>query len=842
MQNNQNPSRDIEEILGNSFQDVSGDSVFIFETDAEIDHDAGLVFDDSNTDEDETPVSSSVNLSFETAKEEEEKPVELFVPDTFEINEKYDTKPYFEEAPRIISTYVPTFTGASDNYRMVNDPRPRQNIKKDESSIDAICEYDEDIDPTAEIDDNIEIENATPVKNGGEDEKELESVSKVFKFTENELVEEAEIVEHTVVTESEQIQEELYEREEPVEKGREYYIPDPDVSAEMTSVTSFASPFAIGGHMALMDPPADVGERLENQCSNEYTSYAQRDSFKDKYLDKIMSVRVRFFACAAITFILLIMETAFAAGINIARLLNLVTVSGAMALIDIQFVVCLFLISLPETVNAVRMLVRKKVTPELYILLSFVALISYTAIVVAVSPASYPLFGILFAVAVLASIGGTYYKISAEFTAFKLASANREKSIIDNRYTRTLERENAALDGAIEEHKSRIVRLFRTAFLSDFFERVEKTTENSVNVLITLASSLGLALVAGVVALFIPGGAVNAASAFAMVLMTAFPVISVIEQKHPYYHATCEAESERSAVIGEAALVDYAGVDVIAFEDSEVFGAEDVTLQRVMLYGQSDNLSKALRQMSALFMHVGGPIDLLFSNSLDRKCAPVEDVEIFEDGVIGAIDGVDIAGGNLKFMRERGMEIPDDEDKAETLSDSIRVMYAAENGRVYAKFYIRFSFSEDFSMILPALDDERIKVLVYTRAPGINTELMKTLTAGADKIRVIRKNTPICQDNPLYNKVSAGAVTFGEKVNAINTVIIAKKYAALESGIRVSEHIAMAVGGVLAFLLSVGGMFIVPPIALALWQSALCLALHIISKTTFRFNKNKKGK
>ncbi len=843
---NENKQNDIEEILGNiSADEDAGASVieteFVFGEEEHTDEKVGLVFDDSEEDEPAPEQDPVANINFETVEAEEEKQIEFSLPEKFEVNKKYDTKPSTEEAPRIITTYVPTFTGIGDSYRMKDDPRPRIETKKAVSN-GATEEYAEDVDPTAEIDESVEIKASVPLKNGGIDERDNESVSKVFKFAENEeSFEDAEGEDVTVSAETVEEDTEEYEEFEEHIASVNGEIPDPELSSDSTEVAERTVSTHLAGRLALIDPPADVGNKMtQYKRGGEYASYAQRDTYKDNYLDRIMSVRVRFFACAAVALLLLAMELLFAAGVNIPELLNLVTVPGAMALLDIQFVVCLFLISLPETVKAISLLLKKQVTPALYLPISFIALIAYTVVAVAITPAAYPLFGVLFAVAVLVSIGSTYYKISADFTAFKLVSANGEKKIIDIKYTRNLERENSALDGAVEEHKSKLVRVFRTLFVDDFFKRAERCAENSQNNLIMLGSSFGLAVVFGVVAYFIPGGIMSAFAAFVMVLMTAFPVISIVAQNQPYYHAALEANSESSAVVGESSLLEYSETDVVTFEDTEVFGVDDVTLQRIMLYGQSENLSKALRQMSALFIKVGGPLDLLFSNSLDRKCPPADNVQIFENGILGEIDGVSCAGGNLKFMSEHGMIIPDDEGRFETVSNSTRIMYAAENGKVYAKFYIRYSFSEDFSMLLPALEDEKIKVLVYTRDPGINEDLMKTLTAGTDKIRVIRRNTPHSEDSPLYNKVSSGAVTVGDKSNVINTIFIAKKYAALESRITVSEHISMAVGGALAAILAVGGMFIVPPIALGIWQAAWCAALHIISRRSFT-EKNKKG-
>lgn len=136
-------------------------------------------------------------------------------------------------------------------------------------------------------------------------------------------------------------------------------------------------------------------------------------------------------------------------------------------------------------------------------------------------------------------------------------------------------------------------------------------------------------------------------------------------------------------------------------------------------------------------------------------------------------------------------------------------------------------------MLLPTLEDEGITPLVYTRDPLITNELLNTLTAGADKIRVVKLKSSPHTDDIVYRKISSGMVTHGNKSNAINMILLCKRYARLQSRLAVTELLAVAVGGGLAIVLSLGGMSLVPSFALALWQAAWCGVLHFISAKTF---------
>ena len=835
--------KDIIESLSENKNDESAKEVELVFSKEETK--VALVFDDSDEEETDSPVpEQGLQLEFETVEESEPKKIEFSVPEKFEVNEKYDVPVReVEDAPRIITTYVPRFTEVSDTYRISGDTRQRfSNEPERKGSEESTADVPENIDPTAEIYPEPEPQEVNTVAtSGAAAEKKLESASTVFKFAENESADDDELVtqnaQEAVETDDLTLQQECGEESlsEPAEP-KEYSIPDP--VDDSNAIIDYTVSSSLVESRTLQDAPDSVGEALggnKNDKISEYTSYAQRDAIKDGFLDSIMSVRVRFWVSSVIALVLLVIESMFLFGIDIPRILNLATIPGAMALIDIQFVVCLYLIALPETVVAVRYLMKGKATPELLLTVAFAVSILYTAIITVESPYKYTLPGLLFAVYVLAAIGASYFKKRAEYKSFLSISTNGEKMIIDKKMTRLLEVENSVLDGIVEEHKSKIARVFRTVFVSDFFKRCRKSTENSHNVIIILASSFGTAVVTALVAYFVPGGLVSAASALLIVFMIACPAFSLMIFKTPFYYSVCEAESEKSAVVGAKTLLEYSGVDVIAFKDTEVFGEEDVTIQRIMLYGQSDNLTKSLRQMSAIFMNAGGPLDRLFSNSLDRKCSPAQNPKIEANGVRGEIDGNTVLAGTMDYMLENGVTIPEDENRhSESPLDSTKVIFAAENGAVYAKFYIRYSFSEEFSMLLPTLEDEGITPLVYTRDPNITNELVSTLTAGVDKIRVFRLGSSPYTDDVVYRAISAGMVTHGDKNNAINMILMSKRYARLQSRLAVTELIAMAVGGGLAIVLSLGGMALVPSFALALWQAAWCGVLHFISAKTFR--------
>ena len=786
---------------------------------------------------------------------------ELSVPDKFTVNAKFggvpekkqaakaekrkraDDRIVVHEEPILRTTYVPRFTTVSETYKISDPNAPRIPVAQRPKPEVVVVKADEpEIDPTAENDSGADIEDATVITVGAPPVPESRDIqSTVFKF---EQPAEKEEISYSAPAEIE-VEEELSEEEdefEPLdpipEAPKEYKIPDPESNSENVALAERE----VG--LAVLESVENVGDETESGAkkNKDFTQQTQRDGFKDGFLDGIMSIKVRLYTSLALFVMLLVIENLWLLGKDIPAAIGISTIPGSMAILDAIFVACLFVLALPEVIAAIHKMMLGRAVPELFVPVAALSIVGYTVVAVATAPQKYPLFGLLFSLLSISAIVAALFKKLADFSNFKMISQGGEKRIVDRKLTRTLPEENIAVDGKVEGYKSKTARVFRTAFVADFFKRSGKCAENSGGIVLILAASFGLAFVAAAVAFFIPGeysSLMSAAMTFVYVFMLGMPIFSILLHKISFFHSVKQAECENSAIIGESSLYDYSGVDVITFHDTEVFGDEDVNLQRIMLYGRSENLEKAMNQMSAVFSVVGGPLKNMFADALDHMPTTATRVRIEEEGIVARVDGVEVRAGTLEYMVKNGIKIPYDPGKESSALFSTKIMYAAENGEVYAKFYIRYTLSEDFTMILPALADDGIIPLIYTRDPNINAELLRTLTAGMDSIRVLKKQTLPDGEDKLYNRVSAGIVTTGDKIDVISMLLLCKKYVRLQQRLSILELSAMSVGASLAVILALSGMMVVPSFILAIWQLAWCGVLFFMSYRTLKTSKDK---
>lgn len=773
-------------------------------------------------------------------------------------------------APR--KPYVPKFTDASDRYRSRGDVKIRErlgikapvlegDVNPDEIKFNATVEFEEDINGSdAKAPENVAVEESDETLN-------------VFKFTDEErsaidlaAEREREEIRKLLRTEpdpapaTEEPKEEA--KKEPVEEIAEPEVEEAHATEEEENNLALVE---ADGETAMADPdeeefgvyefseeedgeedePSGIEESAparESKKNQEFNNPAERDTFKDRFLDSIMALKIRSIASIVFAVALLVLEILSATKVITFKIFEYSTSYASLGVVDFLLATCIFIMSLPETVKAIKRLCENKIVPELLTLPAYIILGLYTLSVFLTEATSYPLFGLLFATVALPMISASLYRTKADFIAFKMVSQTEEKHIIDRKKTRELAQENMALDGIVDEFKSRIARTFRASFISDFFKNSEGTVVSPKHIAFIFGIPFGAGLVFAAATYFLTWNVVTSVAALALAVMLGCPAFAIIANKVSYFHTQRAAVLSDSVAIGEDAYHNFSDVDVFAFDDTDIFGPDDVNLKRFMLYGEKDNMEKVMRQMCALFASVGGPLDYMFSNAIDNRvrhksatCVIIED-----DGICGDVAGHKISAGSEEYMRRNGIAIPSGAvtNESGTSFDTTKVMYAAEDGEVYAKFYIRYSFSEEFTMTLPSLREAGIVPLVYTRDPNVSLELLNTLTTGMGGISVVKLYKPL-KEETVYNRVSASMITYGGKLEAAEMVVLSKKYKNFSNYVRFAEISAMGVGVVLSLVLTLIGFGRFTVLAAALWQVIWCTAMRFASKTFFvREEKN----
>ncbi len=760
---------------------------------------------------------------------------EFSLPTSFVVDEKYNT-PVLEERRTLYSTYVPKFTDASENYRMASEPRPQKKMPRPDA-----------VDPTAEEDG--ETTGAVIIETG---ESPLSSDALVSSSKPvSEAAREMPMPERTLEHERAEIESLLSSAarnedaaslvqsvQESSASAVENVTEDKPPVAEREDV-SYSMPDPEACTVRILDYPEDVVSSVLPETAKpaalshgvfkpkEYLNAEQKTAFKDMFLDRLNSVTVRLGAALILTLILGFIENVHLIGVDVLAFLGYSGFSFIPVFLDMQIVICLLLLAAPEIMRGIRALTRGMFHSELFLPIAFLLQMVHTLTLIFSVPEVRSLYGFVFGLFVIATIAASYFRHRAAFVTFTHVGGREEKIAVDKKMTRLLEKEKFALDGAVDEYKSKIAQITHTTFISDFFARERKSAESTRRNLKYLLLSLGVSLTAAVVMFLVGDGMRDGAATLVITFYFSAPAAFFLAHRLPYYLSSRIASAQGGGVIGEISHYDYSGVDVICFKDTEIFGKGDVALKHIILYDAAKEFTTVVEQMSSLFSVIGGPLDVLFSSTLVKKCPPVDEAFLETGGVYGRIGSAIFHVGDEAYIASKGIALPREKDNRESVDAATKVMYAAENGCVYAKFYLQYRMSDTYRELLTVFAEEKIVSLVYTKDPNISGELMRYLASDRDLIRVIEnEEMPISEQ--VLPKASVGLVSTADKTSAISLLLLCRRYVRMQKNLVSATLLAMGSGAFLGIMLSLFGLLrSLPSIAYGVWQVALAVALGV---------------
>ncbi len=675
------------------------------------------------------------------------------------------------EALRVPHIYVPSFTGASDNYRMASAAPEKEDpevtvIEKtggntgvfddDADDFESVKEGHEaqivHVQVTAETDTAQTLFRAKKPQeedSPAQDSMPDDEAGKIRKLISPDAKE---------TDETEDAPEDANGDAEPKTDLSRYVLPDPEMPKEEEKMPTL-------DFVPMTVPAKKVNRRFE------YVTTEDNDRYKNRFLDKVLSVRVRLCAAALLTVLFSVFAVLFACGTDLAALLGFGDYPYRLPLFDLQGCVCLLLLTVPETVLLCRAALAKKfdfsmIYPALFLL---TALFDITA--AWRGSTGYPFFSAFFGLAATVLLLGRYWDRKTALSSFRILSQDGEKTVVEKVKTADLDKETLALDGAIDEYRSAMARFRKTGFVSDFTKRIHTPAGHGTEVFTAFCVAVGLTVVGSIVALILGGDRVlsmlyTAALSLYFLPFFAFSVFSL-----PTRLASRKTEKEKGAILGTAAVLSYADVDVVAFADTEAFDKEDINIQHVRLFGEN-TYNDVFRDMTALFATVGGTLYELFSEAFDKTVSPAMEPLAEKNGIAGKVDGAKVIAGTAAYLRKNGVAVPEEEEERSSLTT--RVMYAAKNGVLTAEFLISYSMSESFSMLVPHLRKANVIPLIYTRDPNLDNELFTALMREEDAVRVIKETLPE-EHEDVSPSLSAGMVSADGKTAAVFLILTAKK-------------------------------------------------------------------
>lgn len=557
---------------------------------------------------------------------------------------------------------------------------------------------------------------------------------------------------------------------------------------------------------------------------HEYTSRNQIGLFSRRFVALVSSCTLRVIVLAFLCTLLLLLEDLRYLGVALG---GFFARPGGMAAAHLFLMIFVLLCCIPMLSHAWRHLFANRVLPEAYLAIGLICALFYDVFLLLASVEQPYLFGLVPAVGALILSVIDLLKTKGDFASFKLLSSSGDKLACSVSCGAQTKSEAVAVADLEEGTDTRILSVKKVGFAAGFFHRISRICEDGRKNLwllfMALLSSVATAVVCAILIAshVLPQSGFAAVYAFCVTLSFSFPICSLLLHKLPAVQLFSHAAGVHCAVVGEVSAMEYCDAAAVAFEDVEAFPARNVRVQRIKLYGDAA-LDHVLYRVAGLFSVVGGPLDGVFRSSTAEVglSAEVRLLRAEEGGIIASVDGHEVCVGRGEYMLSRGIRMYyDPEDEQSLLGGKINIMYAAEDGRLVAKFYVRYKMDEDFERDVEELHKRGIRAIIRTYDPNITEGLVAGISyTERFDVRVVRK-TVDQQNDFAADRLNSGIVCKTSCRDILRTLFACRRMCQV---IRIGENCNLLVacfGMLLSLLLcSFGVIFSVPSVFLALYQ------------------------
>lgn len=356
------------------------------------------------------------------------------------------------------------------------------------------------------------------------------------------------------------------------------------------------------------------------------------------------------------------------------------------------------------------------------------------------------------------------FRLSAELNAFRIISAEGEKTVLDSATPRRrkLRRGNKIVRIETEVLGENLYHVRSTNQCVGFFRRVNAMHSAARPFTVLLTAMLILSVAAALVTAVATDSLSSALTAFAAVLLTTAPLSALFSYFYPLCRANRLLYRQNAALLGEESVDEYSRKKTLIFDDRDLYSAKT---QAEVSVEDGDILRSDLRLAGILFRKLGGALGQVgVPLSGGQADPPVSILRIRENGVEAMIDNSrHMLIGNAEFLRREGIRVPKEStDRILRRAACVALMYVAIDGVLRLGYEIEYQTNDKFEQLIAELADSGNSVAIRSYDPNLcETFLYKSRPNGTEPVQVIRPGR-FEEDKPVELS-DTGAVVLGGK-------------------------------------------------------------------------------
>ncbi len=634
---------------------------------------------------------------------------------------------------------------------------PEEDIEEDEIDVFAMPEEDpfEDEDPVDIFEDDVDEPQA---EESEEDIDEQENIDR-------------ELVEINVLEESEET------------------LDETDISLlQNMGYTSFAGADSttVSEEMSVSDN-GSLGDVAYDYDGEEYVIKKQGDEIKTDYAHQKKNTLIRLAIAAGMAILLLIYEMLAFSGVALPWMFNQHQFPLSHAMISLQLLVIATAMSLNLIVKGIADAFKLKSTPYSVGSILILANVIYTVIIAIARPENYTLFNFGGAFAAVLCIAYEYVLILNEEMTFCAVSCDGA-----DKYALVEDANESSPFG-----DAPALRAYRTDFNKNFFGQMRKRTLEYRYIGFLVPSVIGLGIVLFVLFWIIRGNVATAMNTGMLVINFALPLGVMGAYSMPMMFALMALKKGKGAIVGHASADRYDGARFVTFDETDIFPSIKTTYVDLKPSG-NQQISNVLSKTSMLFSAIGGPLSRMVETAdAGDNFDKVEIISIFDDGISAKVDEAEMLVGSARFLDINGIDANAPADYRDS-DGSNEILYVAIDGKLAARYYIKYVPDPDFVKAVNMLGSKGVSVGIRTRNPGVNSQIIQRRCPEMKyKVYTIKSLAENEKDITSYqSNTDSGIVAHGKAADLVSPLVIAmslKKYYKFDAYIRYASAVLGAV-------------------------------------------------
>ena len=655
-----------------------------------------------------------------------------------------------------------------------------------------------------------ELEDEEDPWYNGEDEKTVEELEETIEELEEleesktiedlEILEELEALEYTEVVDilsDENLDDELAEIDELSDTDEDTVLDETDINLLYTmgyksidgveEVTPSSTPAK-----QIIEPNGDIAYNYHDE---EYILKNQKDEIKLGYAEHRKNILIRLAIAGGATLLLLIYESIAFSGVALPWLFNQFKYPLAHSMISLQLLIIAVAVSLRAFSKGISDAFCLRSTP--YSVSSVLILINvvYTVVVAIVQPENYALFNFSGAFAAVLAIAYEYVMVLTEEKTFDAVSCYKDKF-----YALVEDDEGDRPFGG-----EPTLRAYSTDFNKNFFFRMKKRSSEYKYVSMLVPIIVGVAAVAFGVFAIVTGNTPAAANTAMLVINFTLPLGVMGAYSLPMYQIIKELGS-KGAIVGQASVDKYDGTRFVTFDETELFPSIKTT--HIDLKPSANrNILEVLGKTSKLFSAIGGPLSRMVE-------APDENINeygieikgIFDDGIAATVDSSEMLVGGRRFLEINNVDVNAPSDYRDS-DGSNEILYVSIDGKLAARYYIKYVPDKDFVEAVNLLGAAGISVGIRTRNPGVNSRIIeKRCPEMKYKVYTVKSVSGEEKDLTSYQGATDSGIVASGKAAALARPLVMsvllKKYYKLDTYLR---YASASIGVIIVVLFAAFG-------------------------------------